>query len=102
MGVPSGWLCWLHNSGVSTPSLFSQSKNTLGLSLNHLPISFPRPNLKPIFFPFPLSLPNLHTMSYITRHDSYLDEVDWPLLASRWILRVRTCQNQKSLFPTTT
>src|SRR5688572_26716653 len=72
MGVPSGWLCWLHNSGVSTPSLFSQSKNTLGLSLNHLPISFPRPNLKPIFFPFPLSLPNLHTMSYITPHCSQL------------------------------
>src|SRR5687767_8410336 len=73
MGVPSGWLCWLHNSGVSTPSLFSQSKNTLGLSLNHLPISFPRPNLKPIFFPFPLSLPNLHTMSYITPFRGNLD-----------------------------
>src|SRR6266850_3298324 len=50
MGVPSCCLCWLHNSGVSTPSVFSQSKNTLGLTLNHLDISFPRPNLKAIFF----------------------------------------------------
>src|SRR5207302_716275 len=49
MGVPSCGLCWLHNSGVSTPSVFSQSKNTLGLTLNQLEISFPRPNLNAIF-----------------------------------------------------
>src|SRR5437773_11938189 len=66
MGVPSCGLCWLHNSGVSTPSLFSQSKNTLGLTLNQLEISFPRPNLNAIFFPLPLPPPNLHTDSYIT------------------------------------
>src|SRR6266404_8106497 len=66
MGVPSCCLCWLHNSGVSTPSVFSQSKNTLGPTLNQLEISFPRPNLKAIFSLFPLSLPNLHTDSYIT------------------------------------
>src|SRR5947207_15702108 len=71
MGVPSCGLCWLHNSGVSTPSLFSQSKNTLGLTLNQLEISFPRPNLNAIFFPLPLPPPNLHTDSYIT-HDSFL------------------------------
>src|SRR4029450_7786074 len=51
IGVPSSCLCSSHNSGGSTPSLFSQSKNDLGLTLNHLPIVFPRPNVKAIFFP---------------------------------------------------
>src|SRR5437660_6596833 len=73
MGVPSCGLCWLHNSGVSTPSLFSQSKNTLGLTLNQLEISFPRPNLNAIFFPLPLPPPNLHTDSYITEENRLLD-----------------------------
>src|SRR6266436_4358434 len=73
MGVPSCGLCWLHNSGVSTPSLFSQSKNTLGLTLNQLEISFPRPNLNAIFFPLPLPPPNLHTDSYITSRCFLLD-----------------------------
>src|SRR5262249_39965184 len=66
IGVPSSCLCWSHNSGVSTPSVFSQSKNDLGLTLNHLSIVCPRPNVKAIFFPFPFSPPNLHTDSYIT------------------------------------
>src|ERR1044071_3191352 len=55
MGVPSCCLCSSHDSGVSTPSVFSQSKNTLGRSLNQLEISFARPNVKSIFSPFPLS-----------------------------------------------
>src|SRR5262249_61241005 len=67
IGVPSSCLCWSHNSGVSTPSVFSQSKNDLGLTLNQLPIVVSRPNLKAIFFPSPLSPPTLHTDSYITR-----------------------------------
>src|SRR5437879_1832091 len=73
MGVPSCGLCWLHNSGVSTPSLFFQSKNTLALTLNQLEISFPRPNLNAIFFPLPLPPPNLHTDSYITVRPERLD-----------------------------
>src|SRR5258707_3661167 len=63
MGVPSCCLCWLHNSGVSTPSVFSQSKNTLGLTLNHLEISFPRPNLKAIFSLF-LSPYRIYTQTH--------------------------------------
>src|SRR5262249_1717213 len=63
---PSSCLCWSHNSGVSTPSVFSQSKNDLGLTLNQLPIVVSRPNVKAIFSPYPLSPPNLHTDSYIT------------------------------------
>src|ERR1051325_12077910 len=55
MGVPSCCLCSSHDSGVSTPSVFSQSKNALGRSLDQLEISFPRPNVKAIFSPFPLS-----------------------------------------------
>src|SRR5262245_65476227 len=65
IGVPSSCLCSSHNSGGSTPSVFSQSKNDLGLTLNHLSIVCPRPNVKAIFFPSPLSPPNLHTESYI-------------------------------------
>jgi hypothetical protein len=34
--------------------------------------------------------------------DVYLDELDLPLLASRYIPRAHTCQNKKSLFLTTT
>src|SRR6476660_10220272 len=60
MGVPSCCLCSSHDSGVSTPSAFSQSKNTLGRSLNQLEISFPRPNVKTILFPIP-SLPPIYT-----------------------------------------
>src|SRR6266850_7314169 len=63
MGVPSCCLCWLHNSGVSTPSVFSQSKNTLGLTLNQLDISFPRPNLKAIFSLF-LSPYRIYTQTH--------------------------------------
>src|SRR5438552_18697193 len=73
MGVPSCGLCWLHNSGVSTPSLFSQSKINLGLTLNQLEISFTRPNLNATFFPLPLPPPNLHTDSYITAAPISLD-----------------------------
>src|SRR4030095_2796619 len=57
MGVPSCGLCSSHNSGGSTPSVFSQSKNDLGLTLNQLPIVVSRPNVKAIFSPFPLSPP---------------------------------------------
>src|SRR5882672_10354502 len=67
MGVPSCCLCWLHNSGVSTPSVFSQSKNTLGLTLNHLDISFPRPNLKAIFSLF-LSPYRIYTQTHTSPH----------------------------------
>src|SRR5262249_5370124 len=67
IGVPSSCLCWSHNSGGSTPSVFSQSKNDLGLTLNQLPIVCSRPNVKAIFLPFPLSPPNLHTQSYISQ-----------------------------------
>src|SRR5262245_49488744 len=57
IGVPSSCLCSSHNSGGSTPSVFSQSKNDLGLTLNQLPIVASRPNVKAIFFPSPLSPP---------------------------------------------
>src|SRR5262249_43430490 len=57
IGVPSSCLCSSHNSGGSTPFVFSQSKNDLGLTLNQLPIVASRPNLKAIFFPSPLSPP---------------------------------------------
>src|SRR5262249_44578476 len=73
IGVPSSCLCWSHNSGVSTPSVFSQSKNDLGLTLNQLPIVCSRPNVKAIFLPFPLSPPNLHTDSYITLRTISID-----------------------------
>src|SRR5262249_41200699 len=73
IGVPSSCLCWSHNSGVSTPSVFSQSKNDLGLTLNHLSIVCPRPNVKAILFPFPFSPPNLHTDSYITQRAALFD-----------------------------
>src|SRR5258708_39076093 len=63
MGVRSCCLCWLHNSGVSAPSVFSQSKNTLGLTLNQLEISFPRPNLKAIFSLF-LSPYRIYTQTH--------------------------------------
>src|SRR5207245_5078889 len=64
IGVPSSCLCSSHNSGDSTPSLFSQSKNDLGLTLNHLEIFFPRPNMKAIFLSIP-SLPPKFTHNVI-------------------------------------
>src|SRR5918994_2226907 len=73
MGVPSSCLCWLHNSGVSTPSIFSQSKNDLGFSLNHLPILSSRPIVKVIFSPSSLPQSNLHTDPYITLSTAALD-----------------------------
>lgn len=64
--MPSSCVYWSYRSGVSTPSLFSQSKNELGLTLNHLSILVPRLIVKAIFSPLPLPLPNLHTESYVT------------------------------------
>src|ERR1051325_2716603 len=68
MGVPSCCLCSSHDSGVSTPSVFSQSKNTLGRSLNQLEISFARPNVKSIFSPFPLSHQFTHRSVHHLHH----------------------------------
>src|SRR6266550_4415460 len=97
MGVPSCGLCWLHNSGVSTPSLFSQSKNTLGLTLNQLEISFPRPNLNAIFFPLPLPPPNLHTDSYITARRIPLTESSCIGYLGRAIFAVANCLGRLAL-----
>src|SRR3989442_15789248 len=57
IGVPSSCLCSSHNSGGSTPSVFSQSENSLGLCLNQLEICFARPYMKAIFLSTPSLLP---------------------------------------------
>src|SRR5262245_41261300 len=75
IGVPSSCLCSSHNSGGSTPSVFSQSKNDLGLTLNQLPIVVSRPNVKAIFFSSPLPHQNLHTESYITLTKAPVDVI---------------------------
>jgi hypothetical protein len=65
IGVPSRCLCWSHNSGVSTPSVFFQSKNTLSLTLNHIEILFPRPIVKAIFHS---ALPQTQFTHRLIRH----------------------------------
>src|SRR5437899_11809969 len=60
IGVPSSCLCLSHNPGGSTPSVFSQSENSLGLCLNQVKIFFSRPYVKAIFHSTPSLPPNLH------------------------------------------
>ncbi|MGN6730539.1 MAG: hypothetical protein ACTHMB_00970, partial [Candidatus Binatia bacterium] len=62
----------------------SQSKNDLGLSLTHLPIVVPRPNLKAIFPGSSLFPMNLHTVTYITQRQVTLTgTVYTPIIGSQ-------------------
>src|SRR5439155_24476 len=96
IGVPSSCLCSSHNSGGSTPSLFSQSKNSLGLALNHLEIFFPRPNMKAIFLSIP-SLPPKFTHNVIHHRVFYNLDAHSSMVVSLESLRrlVMTSETRK-------